>query len=759
MTAWQHVAGARQDECASARTERLSLWLARLKLSVPTHLMPCALFFALGMADVMGVPSPFAVAGLLALCIGGRHTGAAVCGVCLGCLLRLAWGVPMDVGQMLGAAVLLTGRGIRFKRPMMIYVYLGIVLALRTLPYIAYQPVPLEACVKSLVCVGMGICCYPLATRLCAVAFDREAPLKNEDYCCLAVLLTALLTGLSTLAVFSLNMGMICAYYVVLCASACYPGGVCASVGLLCGLSLTFGGIHPCVIALFSLSGFVGGQFFRRRRIAAAVACCASLLFGVYLTGAEPSWPFFCEMAAALVCYYLTPTRRLNRARTRLRVADGEADEGGYITAALLRWTGAMQSLSQAMPQVQVADIDPKDERDEILEKACAGCERAPICWHEQAGDTRQWTDALLSGQSQSVPQTCMRPDRMTELIRKKQRAACEREQKRILAQYEIDLLKTQLSTAAQSVMRMMDDARESSEDALLCASVDSALRDMRFPAVLCYARMREGCVTMLLRFTQVSQKKNRHDYLCRELSRRLRRELVVVGTERTHVLLEEQASMSLQIGYAAVCADVDNGTRAQRNGDSVITRRIGGGRQLLALSDGMGHGDTAARQSAETLSLLMRCIDAEYSVSQALTAVNGMMMTVTGGERFSTVDICEIDLYTGAARLYKLGACATWLLQGSRVRVLDGQALPLGMLSHVAPGVYDVSLSAGNLLLMMSDGVSDVLDVAAMLESILRKNAAPEAQQVADALMEAAVLCQEGVPRDDMTVLCARVC
>ena len=189
-----------------------------------------------------------------------------------------------------------------------------------------------------------------------------------------------------------------------------------------------------------------------------------------------------------------------------------------------------------------------------------------------------------------------------------------------------------------------------------------------------------------------------------------------------------------------------------------MLIQPLSGGKELLALSDGMGHGADACDESRKTLELLSLCMEAGYSRAQAMTVVNGSMLSITNGEKFATVDLCLVDLWTGEAAMNKLGACPTFLIQGQRIKTIEGSALPLGIIEHVIPMEYRFSLGEGDALVMVSDGVTDAFVQEDGILSILREQRDSTPQRLADAILGAAMARWAGAPPDDMSVLCARV-
>ena len=144
--------------------------------------------------------------------------------------------------------------------------------------------------------------------------------------------------------------------------------------------------------------------------------------------------------------------------------------------------------------------------------------------------------------------------------------------------------------------------------------------------------------------------------------------------------------------------------------GDSHSIRMLEGDRLLMMLSDGMGSGADAARESAQTLRLLGRFLEADVSRELALETVNELMLARSDSDMFATVDMCLIDLATGMAEFTKLAACRSLILRKGEVIAVEGGKLPLGILERVQPTVYAIRLEPGDVVVMASDGVMDAV-------------------------------------------------
>lgn len=199
------------------------------------------------------------------------------------------------------------------------------------------------------------------------------------------------------------------------------------------------------------------------------------------------------------------------------------------------------------------------------------------------------------------------------------------------------------------------------------------------------------------------------------------------------------------------------SGVAGQVNGDSHLLRPLGRSKMVLMLSDGMGSGEAAAQESAETLRLLWRFLYAGISFPLALETVNQQMLMRSGEDMFATVDLCAVDLNTGVAEFSKLAASRSLILRGSEILHVEGGRLPLGILEQVQPAVTRVRLRPGDVIVMGSDGVMEVGD-GLMIDRLARLSAGCAPEVLAERLVREAALRRGRGRVDDLSCICARI-
>ncbi|MDO4294653.1 MAG: SpoIIE family protein phosphatase [bacterium] len=194
-------------------------------------------------------------------------------------------------------------------------------------------------------------------------------------------------------------------------------------------------------------------------------------------------------------------------------------------------------------------------------------------------------------------------------------------------------------------------------------------------------------------------------------------------------------------------------------SGDNYTYKEIFPRQVIVSLSDGMGSGEQAARESRKVIELMEQLLEAGFSAKTALKMVNAIFM-LTGDEQHpATMDLCCVDLFSGVLEAMKLGAVATFLLSEDGVETLEAEDVPMGVLNPVEPTLLSKKLWNNTRIIMMSDGVLEAMpgeDKEASMREFLMHIPMRTPQDMAERILRFASAGEEA--RDDMTVLSAGI-
>lgn len=194
-------------------------------------------------------------------------------------------------------------------------------------------------------------------------------------------------------------------------------------------------------------------------------------------------------------------------------------------------------------------------------------------------------------------------------------------------------------------------------------------------------------------------------------------------------------------------------------SGDNYVCRQEDGGRFVMCLSDGMGSGMEACRESEIVVELLEQFLDSGFSQETAAKMVNSALVLKRQDGMFSTVDICAVDLYTGICSFLKAGASSTFIKRDHWVESITSESLAAGLVQQIDFDTASRKLYHGDYLIMMTDGVLDALPLEReeeTMKEIIMDIKEDSPKEISRGILERVLGYSDYRARDDMTVLVA---
>ncbi|MBQ8468191.1 MAG: SpoIIE family protein phosphatase [Clostridia bacterium] len=229
---------------------------------------------------------------------------------------------------------------------------------------------------------------------------------------------------------------------------------------------------------------------------------------------------------------------------------------------------------------------------------------------------------------------------------------------------------------------------------------------------------------------------------------------------ERKECKISKYAGWSIIIAqpkehYEIMCGVASNPKEeGNQNGDNYIFTKISDSKYLVAICDGMGHGDEANNVSETAIKLIESYYKCGFDDALVASSVNQMLMPLSS--TFSTLDVAVIDSFSGSVNFIKQGSAISVIKKQERSFAVDVESLPLGVDFNNLPTTRMSLLSAGDVVVLASDGVVDSFGEAQFCDFINNERAL-NMQFFAETILQEAASRQTN-HRDDMTVVAIKI-
>jgi len=536
------------------------------------------------------------------------------------------------------------------------------------------------------------------------------------------LLLTAVLISLSQLTLFlDISLGCILAGVVVL-AAACQMGtGSGAAFGVVLGAAMDLArGQTPLYVLCMGLSGLTAG-LCSGRRVRAAVCFALTGTAGVlWLWNGGLKVAVLCELFAAGVLFLVIPARLWERAGGLfLQEREGQVQDGareyvsGRLTAAAQAFHSLHETMRSAFRRTPPNDSDTAAVFDRAADRVCRGCALRSACWERDYVTTfnalNDATGAMLrrgSAEAEDFPAhfsgKCIRfreflaavNRELTGLLCRRQYASRIRDSRRaVCSQY--GQLSQLLTEAAQELGQPLtaDPARQRRLRQHL------SLMGMEGDGAVFYDRDHH----LRVRICGPAAGQLAGEREVASLSDLMGMPLYVLEQGGEVLTLAQSEPFMAVAGIAARKKD-----RETVSGDAGTWFKQEDGQLYMLLCDGMGSGAGANRESGLAVRLLEQFLKAGVETENALSILNGALSLRSEEEGgFTTVDLLQLDLFTGRTAVWKFGAAPTYIRTAAGVRRVSATSLPAGMDQRGGrPDCTRLTLTEGDWVLMVSDGV-----------------------------------------------------
>ena len=472
-----------------------------------------------------------------------------------------------------------------------------------------------------------------------------------------------------------------------------------------------------CLLLILTVSLF--RQEARWKMAAAAVS--ASLLY-LLLFMNRSLWAGLLTLAGGTAAFLLWPVQLEEKRKT-----DEEGEWRRYLRYQLDKSADAFRRLAELTPEAAVRDRLSRQDTAYLMEnvagRVCRDCSGKEECWSLRLSRTYETIQQIMTAaggkgwiEEKDLPaefvRICPRITGFVQMVNRHYELyrlnlswenRLSKSRRLIRGQYEI--LASCLERSREHLIADLKEEREVKRQA------ERLLRRQGIGAFDIWALADEREDRICISFLHPRPLTDKEEKLCREgfseLTGRTMR-LCSVRQERGDAWRSRfQDAHQIQLKSFGLRQEA-----GRVSGDSYILEPLDEGRYVMALSDGMGTGPQAQKESRRALEMLEQLLLAGAREEEALEMLHTSMVLGENEESFTTLDVALIDLHLGKMRLLKAGGAVTYLQQRGKVTVCRGSSLPVGMLEEPPrPEIFEYPLHPGDRLVMISDGVVDQVE------------------------------------------------
>lgn len=756
--------------------------------------------FLLGRALILSQLTPFSLPFFAAVYMMKRERSPLVMVSAIGGALTISWTAGLSLFASCALFLLLY----KLRQPSVenqfklvgVYVLIALGISSATERYLRYMKFEIYDAMMVGVEAGLALIltlifiqCIPLIS-----VHKRPQSLKTEEVISLIIMLASVMTGTIGWAFYDVSLDHILSRYLVLLFAVSGGASIGSTVGVVTGLIFSLANLSSLFqMSLLAFSGLLGGLLKEGKKIGVSLGLIiATLLIGLYGEGAQNISITLYETLIAISLFLLTPASIIERVAKHIpgtaehaneqqqyvrKVRDVTAQRVNQFSSVFLALSNSFSKMEESTTKEEDRERDMDYFLSNVTEKTCQTCFKKDYCWAKNFDYTYGMMNDLVQDleeePAQVSPQTtrewkkfCTRYDKVTEAMLQEisyfnanQKLKKQVKESRRLVADQLQGVSKVMEDFAKEITKERENLHIHEEQ--LMDSIRSFGLDIHQMEIY---SLEQGNIDIDM---QLSDNKGS------EVGEKLIAPMLsdILGE---HIIMHKEDKGSSQRGICrltfrsakryAVETGVAHAAKGGGlvSGDSYKMIDIGKGKYAIAISDGMGNGQRAHNESTETLQLLQTILESGIEEKVAIKSINSILSLRTTDEIFSTLDLAMLDLQDANIKFLKVGSTPSFIKRGQQVTKIQSNNLPIGIIKEFDVDVVNEQMKAGDLLVMMSDGIFEgpkhVENYEAWMTRKIREIKTEDPQEVADIILEEVIRTSSGRIEDDMTIVVAQI-
>lgn len=591
-----------------------------------------------------------------------------------------------------------------------------------------------------------------------------------------------IIASLSGSEIFGVSLKMFLSVFFMLSVSYVFGAAAGGSAGCILGFVLIMCGVCDYTfLCVMSFGGIMCGFFGRNNKTAALLSFAVSSVVPAFYMGMEQDRAGAVMSVLGALLFLAVPQRFFDGIST-YSSGKKEFDENKYFIRIREYTEKKLSNLAKSFKALSDIFGGNKYEEnmlfssgtakiaDAAAERVCSGCGLGIYCWKAKNAETYAAVYSMISDFEENgkvdikkIPsafgKSCVKLKSLAEAVnsccREFQTARIWKnridESRNIICRQLLSLSKIVKETAENTNFRPVFDESAEKE---ICRRLE---KDGIFIENVSVRTGKNEDVYVMIESNDCGGKERCSCLFKQEISSVLGRTMVLKskncsGKNCISTFEEEPVFGCSFVHCMAVCGG------GEVSGDSFEAKKYGSYNFTAAISDGMGTGEKAARQSRKTIEKFNSLMEADFDAETAVKAVN-CSLTGEFDESFATLDVLTIDLKSGKGKIIKNGGSSVFIIRNGNVTAVRSTSLPLGISCSSQSDITSFSLENKDIVLMVTDGITDGVKWENEENEIKKVLAdSTDIKKLCAGIIENAVKRDGGTPKDDMLALAVKV-
>ena len=625
-------------------------------------------------------------------------------------------------------------------------------------------------------------------TLKCIEEINTQHFFSIDEIVSIELFICLLIVGIGTLSINDISFRNIAAILFIIALAFISDTNMGAGAGITMGIILGFAtGNLMESIAIYGACGLVAGIFRESGKLFTALSFNIIFIIVTLYSGAFNNISFI-EALVGTGIFLLIPKKIYNKISLEINKDKkvGHFSEVRFaeikdeLTERLKDFTEVLSIMGKSLNNLVGNDkLAIKNKGNALVEnlsdRTCSDCDMRYMCWKRELHQTyNAFSDLIRNYENNSgafpheLEKKCIKKYALVKNLEDIMNIYMVNETLKSRLGEGRKILSNHINNMSVTISEIVD---EFGNELHLCTDVEKSIKKsllkygINFGSLICY-NDKNGRIKIKMQMENCMGSQTCIKTVLPIISETIGKNMSI-GSEGCNInsknnmceiVIEEAPKYHINSHVAVATKEGEKFT-----GDSYSYGRTKDGNYITVISDGMGSGPEAGLESKVSVEIIEKFMEVGFDEKIAIDAVNAIMsIKFSEDEKFSTLDMNKIDLYTGNAKFMKVGAIESFIKRGNKVEVINSNTLPFGVLEEPDVDTVEKQVSNGDVIVSISDGILDVkndgsFDTTWLIE-FLKNTKYRQPKDLSIAILEKAKELSGGKAKDDMTVVVSKV-